>query len=109
MTADDFKTAIAAYAKNDDAALLGRFFKTGEGQYGAGDVFIGVRVPDTRKVCKQYMQLPLAEVVLSGAIDTVGAVRAPEVRALLADVAIELSRLARRAEYENSARHSSDP
>ena len=34
MTADDFKTAIAAYAKNDDAALLGRFFKTGEGQYG---------------------------------------------------------------------------
>lgn len=62
MTADDIKTALAAYAKNDDAAFFGRFFKTGEGQYGAGDVFIGVRVPDTRKVCKQYMQLPLAEV-----------------------------------------------
>lgn len=62
MTAEDIKTALAAYARTDDTALLGRFFKTGEGQYGAGDVFIGVRVPDTRKVCKQYVQLPLAEV-----------------------------------------------
>lgn len=62
MTAEDIKTALAAYARTDDTALLGRFFKTGEGQYGAGDVFIGVRVPDTRKVCKQYVQLPLVEV-----------------------------------------------
>lgn len=61
MTADDVKKALNAYAKKDDAAFLGRFFKTGEGQYGAGDVFIGVRVPDTRKVCKRFHNLQRSE------------------------------------------------
>lgn len=62
MTAEDVKAALQAYVKPESAALLGRFFKTGEGQYGAGDVFIGVRVPDTRLVCKKYKNLPLKEV-----------------------------------------------
>ncbi len=62
MTAEDVKTALAGYAKTDDAAFLGRFFKTGEGQYGAGDIFIGIRVPDTRKVCRAFIKLPLDEV-----------------------------------------------
>jgi 3-methyladenine DNA glycosylase AlkD len=61
MTAEDVKAALNEYAEAGDAALLGRFFKIGEGQYGAGDVFIGVRVPDTRKVCKAFAALPLAE------------------------------------------------
>ena len=56
------KAALQQYAKADDAAFLGRFFKTGEGQYGEGDVFIGIRVPDTRKVCKSFAKLPLVEV-----------------------------------------------
>lgn len=63
MTADDVKAALNDYAKTADAALVGRFFKTGEGQYSAGDVFIGVRVPDTRKVCKTFAALPLGEIV----------------------------------------------
>jgi 3-methyladenine DNA glycosylase AlkD len=62
MTADDVKAALQTYATADDAAFLTRFFKTGEGQYGEGDVFIGVRVPDTRKVCKQFAKIPLVEV-----------------------------------------------
>jgi 3-methyladenine DNA glycosylase AlkD len=62
MTADDFKTALNEYAKTDDITLLGRFFKTDDGQYGAGDIFIGARVPDTRKVCKAFVELPLPEV-----------------------------------------------
>jgi 3-methyladenine DNA glycosylase AlkD len=62
MTADEFKQSLNAYAKTDDVTLLGRFFKTSEGQYGAGDVFIGVRVPDTRKVCRQYALLHLNEI-----------------------------------------------
>jgi 3-methyladenine DNA glycosylase AlkD len=61
MTADDVKEVLNTYAKKDDAAFLGRFFKTGEGQYSAGDVFIGVRVPDTRSVCKRFHDLPLSE------------------------------------------------
>jgi 3-methyladenine DNA glycosylase AlkD len=46
--------ALAEVADADDAAFLAGFFKTGPGQYGEGDVFIGVRVPATRKVAKAF-------------------------------------------------------
>ncbi len=44
------------------AAHSGRFFKTGIGQYGEGDVFIGVTVPQLRQVAKRSLTLPLSEV-----------------------------------------------
>jgi 3-methyladenine DNA glycosylase AlkD len=62
MNAADVKAALQKYANTDDAVFLQRFFKTGPGQYGEGDVFIGVRVPATRQVCRQFKDLPLAEV-----------------------------------------------
>jgi len=61
-TADDVKAALAEAADPDDAVFLQRFFKAGPGQYGEGDVFIGVRVPKTRAVVKQLADLPLEEI-----------------------------------------------
>lgn len=62
MTAKAFIAELAKHATPERAAASQWFFKTAEGQYGAGDVFIGVRVPTTRLVCKQFANLPLPEI-----------------------------------------------
>lgn len=62
MTAEQVKAALQQYANPEDALFLQRFFKTGTGEYGEGDVFIGVRVPQTRRICKQFADLQLSEV-----------------------------------------------
>lgn len=56
MRADLKKRANAKKAK-----LLARFFKTGVGQYGEGDIFSGVMVPQTRQVAKSYANISLRE------------------------------------------------
>jgi 3-methyladenine DNA glycosylase AlkD len=61
-SAADVRNALAEVADADAAAFLQRFFKTGPGQYGEGDLFIGVRVPQTRAVAKRFTSLPLEEI-----------------------------------------------
>lgn len=53
--------ALAALSRPDRIADYQRFFKTGEGQYGEGDVFLGIAVPVQRTVARQYAALPLTE------------------------------------------------
>ncbi len=50
----DLDREIKKVADPRRAAICRTFFKTGPGQYGEGDLFIGVSVPDVRKLCKKY-------------------------------------------------------
>lgn len=46
----------------EKAKILQGFFKTGKGQYGEGDIFLGITVPDSRKMAKEFRDLSLAEI-----------------------------------------------
>jgi len=62
MTSDDLKKELSFYANFEKANVLQRFFKTGKGQYGEGDIFLGIIVPNTRKIAKKYIKLSLSEI-----------------------------------------------
>ena len=60
---DDFIKELHRFKSKKDAEILQRFFKTGKGEYGEGDIFIGVRVPQTRSVVQEYFKkLSLKEI-----------------------------------------------
>jgi 3-methyladenine DNA glycosylase AlkD len=53
---------LKALAKPNKARDLQRFFKTGPGGYAEGDVFLGVVVPQNRRIAKKYSDLSLSEI-----------------------------------------------
>ena len=69
-TAAAVRDDLAALADPVRAAGTARYFQTGPGQNGEGDVFLGVRLPDIRQVVKRFAGLPLPEVeeLLTGAV-----------------------------------------
>lgn len=68
MSAHEIITKLDELADPTRAAHSQRFFKTGEGEYGHGDVFLGLTVPQMRKIVKPYTSLKLGE--LSSLLDS---------------------------------------
>jgi 3-methyladenine DNA glycosylase AlkD len=62
-TAKQALTELRRLGNPHKAVFAQRFFKTGKGQYGEGDVFLGLTVPDLRKLIPVYRDLSLAETV----------------------------------------------
>lgn len=55
-------SALKLLENKKQALVLSSFFKTGPGQYGEGDIFWGIKVPDQRKVALKYWQASLSDV-----------------------------------------------
>ena len=53
---------VTALGSKQRAAISQRFFKTGPGEYGAGDIFIGLTVPQLRQLAKLHRDLPISEI-----------------------------------------------
>jgi len=53
------KKELESLRNPEKAKLLGRYFKTGEGQYADGDVFFGIMVPLQREVARKFYDLSL--------------------------------------------------
>jgi len=68
ITADNLKKELRSAAKADRAEAVSRFFKTGKGEYGEGDIFLGLYVPTTRKISKKYTGLSFSD--LSDLLDS---------------------------------------
>ncbi len=54
--------SLKPYANRENAKILSRFFKTGRGEYGEGDRFLGVTVPVVRSVARENGNLPRTEI-----------------------------------------------
>ena len=62
MQAEDIIALMESMRNEAQRQVLMGFFKTGEGEYGEGDEFLGLKVPQTREVVKQAQDTPLEEI-----------------------------------------------
>src|ERR1044071_5919630 len=63
MTANRIRAALKKLANKERAVVSQRYFKTGPGQYGEGDIFLGLSAPQLRKLATEYQSVEHDDVV----------------------------------------------
>jgi 3-methyladenine DNA glycosylase AlkD len=58
----DVEGELRKLANPEKSKILSGFFKTGKGDYGEGDFFLGITVPEQRKIVKKYPDLPIKDI-----------------------------------------------
>jgi 3-methyladenine DNA glycosylase AlkD len=61
MTVKEIQLRLPKLGNKQRAENSQRYFKTGPGEYGEGDIFLGIAVPELRKLAKEYQALTLTE------------------------------------------------
>jgi 3-methyladenine DNA glycosylase AlkD len=74
-SAERFVKELEAHRSSEQREKYQRYFKTGEGQYGEGDVFIGVRMGQVFALAKEFIEMPPGEIekLLEGKVHEVRA------------------------------------
>ena len=62
MSIKEIQKDLRKLADAEKAKILQRFFKTGKGEYGEGDIFLGIVVPNQRKVANKHKDLSLKDI-----------------------------------------------
>ncbi|MDO8508005.1 MAG: DNA alkylation repair protein [bacterium] len=62
MNLEELKNDLRSLADKSRIPDYQRFFKTGKGEYGEGDIFLGIVVPNIRKVARKYKELDVADI-----------------------------------------------
>ena len=62
MSLTKLKQELKSHASAPQGKILSRFFKTGKGEYGEGDIFLGIKTQIKRQVAKKYKDLKIKQV-----------------------------------------------
>ena len=64
MNAREVQERLRSLAEPEAAATAARYFKTGPGEYGNGDVFLGLRAADMHALAKEFLPLAVDEITV---------------------------------------------
>lgn len=62
MGLSELRNELKNETDEKQAAVLQRFFKTGRGEYGEGDLFYGIKVPIQRRIARKYIDISLEDI-----------------------------------------------
>jgi len=62
LNAEQFTENLLTLQSPEELAKIQRYFKSGEGQYGEGDIFLGVRMGSLFELSKEFIQMPIPEI-----------------------------------------------